>query len=270
MKSSSFAIASILLSWPAAFAAPPIARDTSIHHLSDRRVIIERMPSITLADPPEPVARPEPRSETAERLAELAAEWRGHRISHPSIHGGAKVYLLRDGRIVTHVTQWRVNNGPLVSFWSSADFSLLAHPGTFSSSDEEIHYRMMLMWTPYDVELWADFRAKRGLARVDPKIPEFPAGPATWLLESSGSPDPEPIDEQTRAAIEDIHDHYNRHRTALQADKIALDAERAVRRAELEANPPQPRDIHLRVSRLTPVQAAAWYLHATEAKGGDQ
>jgi hypothetical protein len=110
-----FAVTILWLS-PPLFAAPPEVRETIIHEISDRRVIVERAPGITLPDPPEPVARPDPEPETAERLSEMAAEWRAPRISHPTIHAGATVYRLPNGRTVTHVSNFSVNNGPMVSF----------------------------------------------------------------------------------------------------------------------------------------------------------
>lgn len=259
-----------LLAGLPAFAEVPATSDTRIYQLDDRRVIIERLANITLPDPPPPASPAEPWSETATRLEELAAEWRERQLAHPAIHAAATVYHLPDGRTVTRVNQWRVNNGPLVSFWTSADFSLLAHPGSFSTGDQETHYRMMLFWTPYDVQRWADFRATRGLPHSVPSFPEFPHGPAVWKIDTVESLDPEPIDEQTHAAIRDIHEHYNRNLAALQAAYLALETERATRRAELKANPPQPRDISLRVSRLTPEQAAAWHRHAAETKGGSK
>ena len=165
MKSIPLTALSAALPWLSASAGPPITLDTRIHHLEDRRVIIEHIPAIQLPDPPEPVAKPEPESKTSEQLALLASKWQADRDSNPTIHAGATVYRLPDGTTVTHV---------------------------------------------------------------------------------------------------------NRHLTELQQAYANLEATRAARRAELEADPPQPRDIHLRVSRLTKAQAAAWHQHATERKGGRQ
>lgn len=113
-------------------ATQPEIRETTIHELSDRRVIIERAPGIILPEPPEPMVRPAPESETAERSAELTAEWRAQWISHPTIHAGGTVYRFPDGKTLTHISNFSVNNGPMVSFWSSADFSILAHHGGFT------------------------------------------------------------------------------------------------------------------------------------------
>ena len=262
-----FAVTILWLS-PLLFAARPEVRETIIHEISDRRVIVERASGIILPDPPEPVVRPDPEPETAERLAEMADEWRAHRIAHPTIHAGATVYRLPDGKTVTHVSNFSVNNGPMVSFWSSADFSILAHPGGFTQPTPEgdVNYSMLLFWTLHDVATWKAFMDRRGMDYEHPDVPEFPDGLATWIpdqREKAQQPD-----AATARAINHIHEHHNAHLAELKAEYAKLEAERAARRAELEANPPQPRDIHLRVSRLSPEQAEAWHKHALESKGG--
>jgi hypothetical protein len=245
-------------------AGPPEARDTDtvIHHLPDRRVIIERAPGIILPDPPLPAVRPAAQPGSAGRLAAFSAEWRAHRLLHPSIHAGATVYRLPDGKTVTLVTQWRVNDGPPVSFWSSADFSLLAHPGGFTRTtpEGEVNHTMLLLWSSHDVAMWKDLAARRGREYQPPDLPEFPEGPATWIVAGNG--DMQKTDPVTERAIKHLHEHYNQNLTQLRQAYALLEAERAARRAELLANPPQPRDIHLRVSRLDPAQAAAWHRHA--------
>ena len=188
-------------------AAPPDNRDTAIYQLPDRRITIERAVGITLPDPPDPVVRPVSEPDSAERLAQMAVDWRAQRASHPFIHAGATVYRLPDGKTVTHVTNWSVNSGPAVSFWSSADFSLLAHPGGFThpSPDGTVYYTMLLLWSLHDIAMWKDFMLKRGNEYESLNIPEFPEGPATWILsknEKSQGPD-----AATERAIDHIHVH---------------------------------------------------------------
>ena len=251
----------------ATIAEPYRHIDKTTHHLPDgRRVIIERVAPIQLPDPPEPITRPEPEPKTAEQLAELAAKWRADRDANPTIHAGATVYRLEDGSTVTHVNQFRVNNGPLVSFWSSADFSLLAHPGMFTTADGRTHYSMLLLWTPFEIEFWNRFTTRRGLEYQHPEIPVFENGPATWFVDEKITR--EQPDQATFAAIQFLHAHHNQNLAELQTTYARLEAERAAIRAELAANPPQPRDIHFRVSRLSREQAAAWHRHAVERKGG--
>lgn len=243
-------------------AAPPEIRETTIHELSDRRVIVERAPGIILPEPPEPVVRPAPEPETLERLAEMAAEWRAQRISHPTIHAGGTVYRLSDGKTVTHVSTFSVNNGPMVSFWSSADFSILAHPGGFTqpTPDGDVNYTMLLFWTLHDAATWKEFREEHGLEYQHPELPDFPIGLETWILDRSEKA--QQPDDATARAINHLHEYHNANLAELKAAYAKLETERAEQRAELEANPPQPRDIHLRVSRLSPEQAAAWHQHA--------
>lgn len=258
---SAFAIPAAMLS-----AAPPTAHDTIIHELHNRRVIIERTPGIILPDPPAPVEKPIVVPAVPERFAEAAAKWREYRATHPFIHAGATVYKMPDGRSITHVTNFRVNNGPMVSFWSSADFSLLAHRVSFTRAkkEEEVNYTMLLFWSHHDVARWAEIAARRGRPDPLPNFPVFPEGPATWIMDQDDVT--EDADVATIRALEDIHMHYQENRDTLRAELAKLIAEREARRAELEANPPVPHDIHLRVSRLDPAQAATWHQYAV-AKG---
>jgi hypothetical protein len=264
----------IFISSGSAFAAaalhavPPTAHDTVIHQLPDHRVIIERAPGIILPDPPVPVVSPEPEPVSTVRLAELAAQWREYRETHPFIHAGATIYRLPDGSVISHVNQWSVNNGSRFSFWSRADFSLLAHPGNFVTSDG-ITYQMLLFHTIYDVQQWEAIHSKRGIVFKIPDLPEPSSIPNVWI------PDPaddrnQKLDQETLAAVEAIHAHYFANLKQLKSDYDRREAENAARRSELETNPPKPRDIHLRVSRLDPAQAAAWHQYATESKGGDE
>lgn len=250
---------------PAA-AAPPSLGQITIHQLADRRMIIEGAPAIELPAPPEPLARATPEPQSQARLAELAAKWRADREANPAIFAGATVYHLLDGTTVTHVTHWRVNNDPPVSFWSSIDLSLLAHPGVFASPDQRTRYSMMLMWSAHDARRRADFMASRDRLYQQPEVPLLPNDPPTWMLD--GTPDQPLINATTHASIEHLHQYYHLHHSELLATYQAIQAKNAARRAELEANPPQPRDIHLRVSRLTPEQSAAWHHHHTQRQRG--
>jgi len=251
----------------ATLAEPYRHIDKTIHHLpDDRRVIIERIPAINLPAPPAPAARPVPEHKTAAQLAELAAKWRADRDANPTIHATATVYRLADGTTATHIDQFRVNDGPLVSFWSGADFSLLAHPGSFVTPDGRTHYSMMLLWTSFDVGFWNRFVTRHGLEFRQPAIPEFENSPATWFIDGKNTR--EQPDQATLAAIQFLHDHHNQNLAELQTTYARLQAGRAAIRAELAANPPQPRDIHFRVSRLTREQAAAWHRHAIEQRKG--
>lgn len=267
MKPPNLQLAYAILAVQPVIAAPPPARDTVIHQLPDHRVIIERAPGIILPDPPEPVAKPVPEPVSAERLAELAAQWREYRDTHPFIHAGATIYRLPDGSAISHVNQCSVNNGPSFSFWSRADFSLLAHPGKFVTPDG-ITYQMLLFPSIYDVRQWEEIHRKRGIAYKIPDLPEIIGNANRWMPDSTDDRNPKP-DQEALAAIDAIHTHYFANFQELKTEHDRREAENAARRAEHEANPPQPRDIHLRVSRLNPAQAAAWHGYAV-AKSSDR
>ena len=279
MKSFPTILFSTTAAWCLVSAAPPpevapsTITDTAIYQLDKRQVIIEQRSSVQLPDPPKPVERPVLPRQTREELDRSIAAWQDHQKLHPFIHAGATVYRLPNGQTITHVSSWSVNSSEPISFWSSADFSLIAHPGSFST-ERGVNYTIMLMWTPYDLAQWKALMEKYRVAYQPPELPEFPDGPATWKLDESESTD-EP-DPAALAAIEAIHHYLNSEKEDLQRAYEKRQAEQAARRAELAANPPQPRDIHLRVTRLTPDKAKAWHEHATrqnrtvEQKGGEQ
>jgi len=263
-------IAVTILTAHQAFSAPPELHEILTHELPDRRVTIERAPGIILPDPPQPVATRNLEPLAASRLAEMAAIWRAHRITHPSIHAGATVYRLVDGTTVTYVSNFSVNNGQRVSFWSSADFSLFAHTGGFKHTclEGELNYTLLLFCSVYDVAAWQQFMEKRGKQYEMPGLPAFSEGPATWVLtENKNKQELDPLTERT---INHLHEHHDHNFAELKQAYAILQADLAVRRAELEANPPQPRDIHLRVSVLSPDQAAAWHQYALAQSGPRQ
>jgi len=254
---TSFAIALNLAS-AVAIQARPSATDTTIHPQPDgSRIIVEQIPGvIEIPDPPEPVVRPAEPPQPPEEIARVAEEWRAWREANPFIHAGASVYRLPDGRRITHVSHWSVNNRPPVSFWSAADFSLLAHPGEIITPQGS-HYGLLMMHSARDVDNEQEIPAVR-------RMESFPQGPAGWQMDEGSGP----ADAATLAAIQAVHAHYEANYASLKAAYEKLDTERAARRAELEANPPQPRDIHLRVGRLSRQQAADWHRHATQRNGG--
>ena len=263
MKSIPFALlVPALLALGAALHAGSSGTDSTIHLQSDgSRIIVERFAGvIEVPDPPEPVVRSEEPPQTSEEIAAAAAQWQAWRETNPFIHAGASVYRLPDGRRLTHVSHWSVNNRPAVSFWSTADFALLAHPGEIVIGDgESERYGLLLMHSIREVESAEEIAAFHNL-----ETEAFPEGPAGWQLDASSALS----DAATLAAIEAVHQHYAANLASLKAAYHQIEAERAARRADLEANPPQPRDIHLRVGRLSREQAADWHHHSARRKGG--
>ena len=238
----------------------PVTHETRIAHLEGRRAIIENVTRIDVPNPPE--APPQPSEADKTHLdPEFLGLLRAHRERNPMIFAGATVFRFADGTRLTHVTGWRTNHSESITFWSSADFSILAHPGGFSKPDDT-YYSLLLMWTPCDVERTAQTLTRRGIVVFESqKFPDFPKGAATFQIVPA--PDGSQPDQSALTAIQDIHDHYNRHCAELTAAFDLREAENKARRAELGANPPLPRDIRLKVSRLTSEQAAAWHRHHT-------
>jgi len=263
MKSILFpplAAGAILFASAIAIPAHANPANTTIHPQPDgSRIIVERIAGIIeIPDPPEPVVRPAEPPQPPEHIVRAAEQWQAWREANPFIQAAATVYRLTDGRRITHVSHWSVNNRPPVSFWSAADFSLLAHSGEMITP-QGVHYGLLLMHSARDVENEQAIPAAR-------RIESFPQGPAGWQMDENSGP----ADAATLAAIQAVHDFYESNQASLKAAYEKLEAERAARRAELEANPPQPRDIHLRVGRLSREQAADWHRHASQKSGGTE
>ena len=175
--------------------------------------------------------------------------------SHPKIqivYFGATVYRSQNSPTRTFATYRPGGTDTAISFWSSADFSLFSGFSDFTGSDGKTR-SLIMSWSTVDIDRLAESFAKRGREYSKPKMPELPAGEATFVI--SGNPP----DAESLAAIQSLHDLYNNEHDRLKAAYESREQARLAVDAELKAHPPQPKNIVI-----------SYWLTQTPEKGGDQ
>ncbi len=210
---------------------------TTTHQQGGRAITIRKIKPLALPPPPAPVVPvvAEADAEFSQRLAE-------YREAHPKselLFLGATVFRSKDSPPRTLVRCWPQGKGRDITFWSSADFALIAGGiNSFVDSAADTHY-LVMGWGNVDIDRMSDLQASKGHKYDAPDMPDFPEGKATFAI----------IGEQPTAAdrlpIQSLHDLYNREyarlRTAYEGRKKAS----IEREASLKAHPPQPQDITL-------------------------
>jgi hypothetical protein len=216
------------------------ARDiltTATHQQGGRTITIRQIKPIDLPPPPAPVALAptEVEAEFAQRIAE-------YRATHPRtrlLFVGATVYRSKDSPPRTLVRYWPEGNGGSVTFWSSADFALIAGGiNTFVDSTGDNHH-LMMAWSNMDIERMAEIWSARGLEYDAPDMPEFPEGKASFQIIGE-QPDVEKL-----APVQALHDIYNSEYERLKTAYEGRERARIEREAYLKLNPPQPKNITL-------------------------
>jgi len=201
-----------------------------------RTITIQKIKPIALPPPPEPAPPPLAAADPAfqERLAQFKEE-------HPKsdmVMLGATVYRFKDSPPRTLVTYWPEGRGECVTFWSSADFSLISGIFSFVATDGETR-SLFMMWSSTEVDRLADLFAAHGREYEGPNIPNFPTGPATFTIVGA------PPDAETLVPIQSLHDLYNSEYAHLKTAWEGRERARIEREAYLKANPPQPKNIVL-------------------------
>lgn len=210
---------------------------TSTHQQDGRTITIRRIKPIELPPPPVPIdhATSEPDPEFLQRLAE-------YRDTHPRtrvLFLSASVYRFNDLPPRTLVRYWPEGQGGGVTFWSSADFALIAGGiHAFADNTGNTHH-LFMAWGNVNIDRITALRAARGLQYQAPEIPSFPAGKATWQIVGN-QPSPENL-----VTIQSLHDIYNNEQARLLAAFQGREQARLQQEAHLKANPPQPKDITL-------------------------
>ncbi len=228
--------------------------ETTTHELEDgRTVTIQRIKPIDLPPPPEETA-PAPAVNNAafqQRLANIQAQ----RQQSTPVSLGVTVYRSASQPPRSLVTYRPVGSSDAITFWSSADFSLLTGVSKFISTDGKTH-PLWMMCHSENADNTAAFRARHGLPYQAPQIPSFPEGNATYQI----------VGTQPAAAvlvpIQSLHDLYNNEFDKLLTAYQGREQARIQRDADLKAHPPEPKDITLNYWRTEKPAPAA--------EGGDQ
>ena len=152
---------------------------------------------------------------------------------------GATVFRSTGQAPRTLVTCWPDHQGEPVTFWSSADFALLSNVSTFAAANGKVHDLFML-WSNADISETAASDPEY----TAPKIPAFPAGKAAFTIVGT------PPDAATLLPIQSLHDIYNSEYERLNAAWQGRERARLQHEADLQANPPRPKDIVLNYWRM--------------------
>ena len=240
---------------PPFIVAPQDILSTTTHQQGGRTITVREIQPIALPQPPEP---PAPRPAVMDPA--LRERLRAYQATHPRTEWiclGATVYRSKNSPPRTLVRYWANGNGESVTFWSSADFSLLSGIHTFVDTRGTSHH-ILMAWGNVDIDKEAQRTTTRRRLYQVPEIPALPSGDAGYVIVGK-SPD----DAYTLVPIQSLHDLYNREHDLLLTAYQGRERARIQHEADLKANPPQPKNITLNYWRTeTPA--------ADIAKGGSK
>lgn len=235
------------------------ARDvlaTTTHAQGGRTITVQQIKPIALPPPPPPpvaTTSAEVDAEFSQRLADFREEHSKSRL----LIVGATVFRSKDSPPRTLVRYWPEGGRENITFWSSADFALIAGGiNSFLDSAGDTHH-LLMGWGNVDIDRMSDLHTSKGLEYDAPNMPVFPAGKATFQIIGN-----QPAEELV--AIQSLHDIYNSELARLQTAYESRERARIQRNADLLANPPRPKDItlsHWRIGSAT---------LATPANGGEK
>jgi hypothetical protein len=163
-----------------------------------------------------------------------------------SISVGAQIYKRGNQPTRSFLTYHLPGQQQSITFWSSADWSLIAAIGRLTASDGTI-WDLFCMPCVFD----QDRKTFRQQMMKMPSIPEMPAGASTWQI-VSGNPTPEQM-----APIDLYHAYYDAHLPELEAVQRTRLAEHQRLAAEALANPPEKKDITVQYRTLSPEEIVA-------------
>ena len=211
--------------------------DSKVHQQGGRTITIQRIKPIALPPPPDPT--PIPLAATDPAFQEHLASFREDHPQSNMVPLGASVYHFKDAPPRTLVRYWPDGRGESITFWSSADFSLLSGIFSFVATDGETRC-LFMMWGIEDFNSMADLLATLNRGHGVSNIPDFPDGPATFTI--VGIP---PADSTVLVPIQSLHDLYNNEFNRLKTAWDGRGRARIQREVYLKAHPPQPKNITL-------------------------
>jgi hypothetical protein len=217
------------------------ARDvlaTTTHEQGGRTITIREIKPIALPPPPPPaeITFAEPDAE----FSSLLAEYRRNHPKNELLFLGATVFRSKDRPSRTLVRWWPQGSDGTITFWSSADFALIAGGiNSFADSKGDTH-SMLMGWGNVDIDRMAELYTAKGREYDAPELPEFPEGKATFEIAGDSQPTAEEL-----VVIQSLHDLYNSELARLTTAYEGRERARIEREEFLKANPPQPKDITL-------------------------
>jgi len=211
-----------------ALPAPPkelpafTVESTTVRHLENRKIIMQRVSDPGLPDPPPP-----PPPATKEELEALRAspEWQGRIADHKE----SKLILLSASVVDGKATfvRW-YHDGEEFQAWSNVNFNYLSGFAEFESDRKRYHFIMAVGDISTAKELELEWPGKPPELGVD-----YPAFTLVKGDETKGD---------ALAMMIALHDLYENEQDKLVAAHEGRLRASAEREAWLRANPPQPKD----------------------------
>jgi hypothetical protein len=206
---------------------------STTYNLGDRLLTVQELTKEALPMPPSPAPVAQPSVTPARPL------FRPRPFA--SISVGARIYKRANQPTRSLISYHIPGQQETITFWSSADWSLIAGIGSLTAPDGTI---WQLFCMPSIINL--DRNALRQQLLPSPTIPDMPAGASTYQI-VSGNPTPEHM-----APIALYHSYYDTHLAELQAAQQARIAEQQRAAAEALADPPEKKDITVQYRILAP------------------
>lgn len=209
--------------------------ETVTHEQGGRTITIRKIKPIDLPPPPVGLVASEQDSEFSRLLT-------AYRTAHPRsglLFLGATVFRSKHSPPRTLVRYWPEGKREDITFWSSADFALIAG-GIHSFLDSASNPHSIFMgWGNVDIEQMTDLQAAKRREYYASNVPDFPEGKATFEIVGK-----QPAAEDL-PPIQAIHDIYHSELARLQKAFEGREKARLEHEAELKANPPTPQNITL-------------------------
>ncbi len=216
----------------------PISRKdvlaTAVHEQGGRTITIREIKPIALPPPPAEVVVAKADEEFSQRLS----EYREANPRNELLFLGATVFRPKDSPPRTLVRWWPQGSKETITFWSSADFALIAGGINSFADSAGNNHQLMMGWGNVDIERITQLYAANGRDYDTPDLPDLTEGKATFQIEGEHQPSPDEI-----VVIQSLHDIYNNELERLRTAYEGRERARLEREEYLKANPPQPKDI---------------------------
>jgi hypothetical protein len=207
---------------------------TTTHQLDGRQITLRKVKPIDLPPPPIPAE-----TSTTPLDADFGERLADYRATQPQtgfLALGATIYRFQNSPPRSLVRYWPTGGGETITFWSSADFSLVSGIQSFVDTSGAT-YGLFLASSSIDADRVNSMNHAFSDEIAD--IPTFADGPATFQIVSGQA------DSKDLIPIQSLHDVYNSERQRLETAHQGREQARIQREAYLKANPPQPKDITL-------------------------